>query len=60
MIPRVAKARLAEFCDVFCDRGAFTVAQARKVLATGLDFGLVRESTPSNSRAPEPRVSPLS
>jgi imidazolonepropionase len=41
MIPAVAKACLAEFCDVFCDRGAFTVAQARKVLAAGLDFGLV-------------------
>ncbi len=41
MIPQVAEARLAEFCDVFCDRGAFTVAQARKVLAAGRDFGLL-------------------
>src|SRR5260370_24764546 len=31
-IPTVAMAGLAEFCDVFCDRGAFTVAQARRIL----------------------------
>jgi imidazolonepropionase len=31
-IPRVAAAGLAKFGDVFCDRGAFTVAQARRIL----------------------------
>jgi imidazolonepropionase len=41
LIPRVALAGLAEFCDVFCDRGAFTVAQARRVLTSGLACGLV-------------------
>jgi imidazolonepropionase len=41
LIPAVATTGLAEFCDVFCDRGAFTVAQARKVLAAGLACGLV-------------------
>jgi imidazolonepropionase len=40
MIPEVAAAGLAEFCDVFCDRGAFTVAQSRKVLEAGLRHGL--------------------
>jgi imidazolonepropionase len=40
-IPTVATAGLAEFCDVFCDRGAFTVAQARKILAAGRACGLV-------------------
>ena len=40
-IPTVAMAGLAEFCDVFCDRGAFTVAQARKILAAGRAGGLV-------------------
>jgi imidazolonepropionase len=41
LIPAVATTGLAEFCGVFCDRGAFTVAQARKVLAAGLACGLV-------------------
>jgi len=40
-IPAVATAGLAEFCDVFCDRGAFTVEQARKILAAGRACGLV-------------------
>jgi imidazolonepropionase len=41
LIPEVASSHLAEFCDVFCDSGAFTVAQARKVLAAGRACGLV-------------------
>jgi imidazolonepropionase len=40
-IPNVAMAGLAEFCDVFCDRGAFTVPQARKILMAGRSCGLV-------------------
>ncbi len=40
-IPAVATSGLAEFCDVFCDRGAFTVAQSRRVLAAGRACGLV-------------------
>jgi imidazolonepropionase len=39
-IPAIASRNLAEFCDVFCDRGAFTVAQARRVLQAGLASGL--------------------
>ncbi len=41
MIPQISQENLAEFCDVFCDRGAFTVDQARKVLAAGWIYGLV-------------------
>ena len=40
MLPEVACAGLAEFCDVFCDRGAFTVAQARRILSAGKALGL--------------------
>jgi imidazolonepropionase len=40
-IPAVATAGLAEFCDVFCERDAFTVAQSRRVLAAGRACGLV-------------------
>ena len=41
LIPQVAREGLAEFCDVFCDRGAFTVKQARAVLTAGRVCGLV-------------------
>jgi imidazolonepropionase len=41
LIPTIALSGLAEFCDVFCDRGAFTVAQARRVLMAGGSCGLV-------------------
>ncbi|MFB6263513.1 MAG: imidazolonepropionase [Bradymonadaceae bacterium] len=40
MIPRVAESGLAEYCDVFCDEGAFTVAEAERILLTGRDHGL--------------------
>lgn len=36
----LAHRRLAEFCDVFCDRGAFDVAQSRRLLARALAAGL--------------------
>lgn len=36
----LAHRRLARFCDVFCDRGAFTVEQARRVLTTAAAAGL--------------------
>ena len=40
MIPAVVDEDLAEFCDVFCDVGAFTREQARTVLEAGADVGL--------------------
>lgn len=40
MIPSVAHRGLAEFCDVFCDRGAFTPAQARLILTAARVCGL--------------------
>jgi imidazolonepropionase len=41
LIPEVAENGLAEFCDVFCERGAFSVADSRRVLAAGKAHGLV-------------------
>lgn len=41
MIPAVAKEKLAAYCDVFCDRGAFTVDEARRILQTGQKHGLI-------------------
>jgi len=40
MIPAVVGRGLARWCDVFCDRGAFTVAEARAVLEAAREHGL--------------------
>jgi imidazolonepropionase len=40
MIPQVAREKLAEFCDVYCDDGYYTVAETRRILEMGLRFGL--------------------
>jgi imidazolonepropionase len=40
LIPEVADRQLAEFCDVFCDRGAFSRAQSEQVLEAGDRHGL--------------------
>ncbi len=37
---KVAQHGLAEFCDVFCERGAFSLEQAKRVLANGKKLGL--------------------
>ncbi len=41
MIPRVAKEELAEFIDVFCETGYFTVEQTEKILKKGAEYNLV-------------------
>jgi imidazolonepropionase len=40
MLPRVASEGLAEFCDIFIDRGAFTVADGERVLGKAKELGL--------------------
>ena len=40
MLPRVAKENLAEFCDVFCERGYFDLEQAREILVTAKKLGM--------------------
>ena len=40
MIPTAAKLKLASFVDVFCDRGAFTMAQSRRILRSAVDHNL--------------------
>ena len=39
-LPEIARSGLAESCDVFCDRGAFSVPQARRILSAGKALGL--------------------
>ncbi len=41
LIPTVARKKLAEFIDCFCDRGAFSVDECRKLLAAGQRRGLI-------------------
>ena len=41
MIPAVAEAGLARFCDVFMEPGVFDAAQTRRILEAGLDHGLI-------------------
>ncbi len=41
VLSRIADRGLAEFCDVFCERGAFTVEQSRRVLLACKRHGLL-------------------
>jgi imidazolonepropionase len=40
MIPAVADQGLADFIDVFCDKGFFSVGETGRILETGLKYGL--------------------
>ncbi len=40
MLPEIRQRRLAEFCDVYCDEGAFSVSQARRVLTAAKQLGM--------------------
>ena len=40
MIPLVAGAGLADWCDVFCEQGVFTAAESTSILRAGLAHGL--------------------
>jgi imidazolonepropionase len=39
-LPAVSANGLAEFCDVFCEAGVFSVNHSRRVLEAGLEYGL--------------------
>jgi imidazolonepropionase len=40
MIPAVAEGKLAEYCDVFCEKGYFSVIDCRKILETAMKYDL--------------------
>jgi len=40
MLPRIATEKLAEFCDVFCERGYFDVKKSRRILTAARELGL--------------------
>lgn len=40
MLPQVAEEKLAEYCDVFCEAGAFSVEESRRILTAAQRLGL--------------------
>ncbi len=40
MLPAVAEEELAEFCDVFCEEGAFTLEESERILTAAAELGL--------------------
>jgi len=40
MIPRAARRKLAQFVDVFCDKGAFSAEEAEQIFAAAVEHGL--------------------
>ena len=40
VLPEVRRKKLAEFCDVFCEKGVFTADQSRRVLLAAKDLGM--------------------
>ena len=57
MIPQVAARKLAQFVDVFCDRGAFTEDDALKIATAAQNHGLqVRSHISQLARTPLERL----
>lgn len=40
MLPEIAENKLADFIDVFCETGYFTVAETEQIMKAGIRFGL--------------------
>ncbi len=40
LLPAIARRKLAQFCDIFVEDGAFTISEARQVLTVARDHGL--------------------
>ena len=41
VMPAVVQNRLAEFCDVFCEQGVFSIGQSRRLLTAAREMGLL-------------------
>jgi len=41
MIPKIAEEKLAEYIDVFCETGYFSVSEMEQILECGLRYGLI-------------------
>ncbi|MBU5485433.1 imidazolonepropionase [Clostridium sp. MSJ-11] len=40
VLPEVAKNNLADFCDVFCEKGVFSIEESRKILLRAKELGM--------------------
>ncbi|GAA6768441.1 imidazolonepropionase [Flavobacterium sp. CGRL1] len=40
MLPEIAQNKLADYVDVFCESGYFSVEETEKIMHAGIDFGL--------------------
>jgi imidazolonepropionase len=40
MLPEITRSRLAEFCDVFCETGVFSLEESERILRRAHDLGL--------------------
>ncbi len=40
MIPQISGRKLARYCDVFCEKGVFTVGESKEILSEAQKFGL--------------------
>lgn len=41
LLPVIQRDSLAEFCDVFCEEGVFSIEQSRRLLTAAGDYGLL-------------------
>ncbi|TCN58971.1 imidazolonepropionase [Flavobacterium circumlabens] len=41
MLPEIAKNKLADYIDVFCETGYFSVEETEKIMAAGIQYGLI-------------------
>ena len=41
MIPKVSELNLAVFCDVFCEKGYFSISESRRILETAKKYNLI-------------------
>lgn len=41
MIPKIATENLAEFIDVFCETGYFSVSETERIMREGIQYGLI-------------------
>src|SRR4029077_19141492 len=57
MIPAIAKRKLAQFVDVFCDRGAFSAAGAAQIFTAAKEH--LRAARAPGGQLSEPRLGPL-
>ena len=48
MLPKVKEQGIAEFCDVFCEEGVFSVDQSRRLLKAAKETGAIVTSEEAN------------